>query len=64
MEHYTLMDLKLVASELSVLYVEDEPYLREGMVKSLNQLFKTVTVAEDGFIGLSLSIKKSISTSL
>lgn len=53
MEHYTLNDLKAVASELKVLYVEDEAFLREGMVKSLQQLFKQVVVAEDGFIGLS-----------
>lgn len=58
MQHYTLNDLKVFTSQLDVLYVEDEPFLREGMVKSLNQLFKTVTVAEDGFIGLYLYKKE------
>ena len=58
MQHYTLTDLKLATSGLNVLYVEDEPYLREGMVKSLKQLFKNVTVAEDGLIGLTLYKKE------
>lgn len=53
MEHYSLNDLKAVASRLRVLYVEDEPILREGMIKSLQQLFKEVIVAEDGLIGLT-----------
>ncbi|MDD5716918.1 MAG: response regulator [Sulfuricurvum sp.] len=50
----TLNDLKAVTSQLSVLYVEDEAMLREGLQSSLRQLFGNVEVAEDGAIGLAL----------
>jgi YesN/AraC family two-component response regulator len=51
MKEFTLAELKLVTSELSVLYVEDEPMIRDGLYASLKQLFKEVEVAEDGSIG-------------
>ncbi len=54
MTQYTLSDLRNLTQELSILYVEDEAMLREGMVGSLRQLFKGVEVAEDGAIGLAL----------
>jgi len=50
----TLSDLKEVTSSLSVLYVEDEPMLRQGFASSLKQLFKHVEIAEDGLKGLAL----------
>ncbi|MGD9970080.1 MAG: response regulator transcription factor [Sulfuricurvum sp.] len=50
----TLQELKSVTASLSVLYVEDEAMLREGLASSLRQLFKKVEVAEDGAIGLEL----------
>lgn len=54
MAQHTLADLKNVGSELSVLYVEDEAMLRDGLLGSLRQLFGNVEVAEDGAVGLEL----------
>jgi CheY-like chemotaxis protein len=51
MKQFTLTELKHVTSELSVLYVEDEKMIRDGLQASLKQLFKEVEVAEDGAIG-------------
>jgi YesN/AraC family two-component response regulator len=54
MKQFTLTELKHVTSELSVLYVEDEKMIRDGLQASLKQLFKEVEVAEDGAIGWEL----------
>lgn len=54
MKQYTLIELKAVTSELSVLYVEDEKMIRDGLLMSLKQLFKEVEVAEDGAVGWEL----------
>lgn len=48
----TLRDLKLITSELNVLYVEDEAMIRESLRDSLSQLFNHVETAEDGAQGL------------
>lgn len=48
----TLRDLKIITSELNVLYVEDEAMIREGLSDSLRQLFNHVETAEDGAKGL------------
>jgi len=54
MKQFTLIELKQVTQELSVLYVEDEKMIRDGLLGSLKQLFKEVEVAEDGAIGWEL----------
>lgn len=46
--------LKALSGNLEVLYVEDEPLIRETLGKQLTRLFKTVHVAEDGQAGLAL----------
>jgi len=51
MKEFTLAELKLVTSELSVLYVEDEKMIRDGLYASLKQLFAEVEIAEDGAVG-------------
>lgn len=51
MKQFTLAELKEVTSELTVLYVEDEKMIRDGLYASLKQLFKEVEVAEDGAVG-------------
>ena len=51
MKQFTLIELKEVTKDLSVLYVEDEQMIRDGLVGSLKQLFKEVEVAEDGAVG-------------
>lgn len=51
MKQFTLSELKEVTSELTVLYVEDEKMIRDGLYASLKQLFKEVQIAEDGSIG-------------
>ncbi|MDD4855709.1 MAG: response regulator [Sulfuricurvum sp.] len=54
MKEFTLIELKQVTQDLSVLYVEDEKMIRDGLLGSLKQLFKEVEVAEDGAIGWEL----------
>jgi len=54
MKEFTLIELKQVTQDLSVLYVEDEKMIRDGLQGSLKQLFKEVEVAEDGAIGWEL----------
>ena len=54
MKEFTLIELKQVTQELSVLYVEDEKMIRDGLLGSLKQLFHEVEVAEDGAIGWEL----------
>jgi len=49
-----LKKLKVISSELSLLYVEDDEMLRNQTHQLFLQLFKTVHVAEDGEAGLSL----------
>lgn len=54
MKQFTLIELKQVTQDLSVLYVEDEKMIRDGLLGSLKQLFKEVEVAEDGAVGWEL----------
>ena len=54
MEIPPLKELQAVTSQLNVLYVEDEDMIRNGLAKSLRQLFLSVEEAEDGAIGLDL----------
>ncbi|MDD2829539.1 MAG: response regulator [Sulfuricurvum sp.] len=54
MKQFTLSELKLITSELRVLYVEDEAMIRDGLLASLKQLFKEVDAAENGSEGLKL----------
>ncbi len=54
MKQFTLIELKQVTQDLTVLYVEDEKMIRDGLLGSLKQLFKEVEVAEDGAIGWEL----------
>jgi len=54
MKQFTLIELKEVTKDLSVLYVEDEKMIRDGLLGSLKQLFKEVEVAEDGAVGWEL----------
>jgi len=48
-----LAQLELIARDLSVLYVEDNKDLREAFSTYLRNFFKTVTVCEDGEMGLN-----------
>ena len=52
--------LKAIASELTILYVEDEKSLRENMATSLNRLFKNTLIAEDGQEAFELFKKNEI----
>lgn len=55
----SLKELKQIASELNVLYVEDDLELRRKTCDLLSNLFQTVDVASDGLEGLnSYSSKK------
>ncbi|MDD4506366.1 MAG: response regulator [Sulfurospirillaceae bacterium] len=47
-----LLELKNLAKNLSVLYVEDETDLRQSVANYLKKLFDTVTVCVDGLDGL------------
>lgn len=47
-------DLKELTKDLTILYAEDEPWLREKMAATLERLFKKTLVAEDGKEALEL----------
>ena len=49
----SLKELKILTSDLSVLYVEDEETLRDSVKKYLDKLFFKVDAAKDGEEGLS-----------
>ncbi|MFK5894912.1 MAG: response regulator [Pseudomonadota bacterium] len=49
-----LKQLKESAETITLLYVEDEPALRESVSRYLNKIFKHMDVAENGEQGLSL----------
>ena len=44
--------LKSLASDIDVLYVEDEPELRDSLTKYLSNFFDRVDIAKDGLDGL------------
>lgn len=51
LKYYTMI-LKESAENLSILYVEDDPDVREGIEVILSKFFKNITLAEDGQQGL------------
>lgn len=50
----TATELKELTQDLSVLYVEDDPLLQETIAEYLRMLFKNVSVAQNGLMGLEL----------
>ena len=56
----TAKDLKVYTSSLTVLYVEDEEWLRNSMQGTLQKLFKQTLVASNGQEALDLFKKESI----
>ena len=47
-------ELRKIAEKMTILYAEDEEWLRDNMSVSLERLFKKVYVAEDGQEALNL----------
>jgi DNA-binding response OmpR family regulator len=52
-----ITDLKLLTSQMSVLYVEDEQELANGVVTYLKKIFHKVEHASNGKIGLEKASK-------
>ena len=55
----SLIQLKALAKNISILYVEDDDALRENMAKYLNKFFLSVDTAKDGKEGLEFYKKNT-----